>query len=561
MEFPLVGGCLTDDPPISTAPFVLFSENFRWRRGLPEVAGLSAPLCDGQGRPVRFGSFEGAKLGLYTDDQHFFIGSGADLYSMDLASGTTYRSTSLMASPGPWFFAGDQDAIYGRASSFGNDQLQIIDRTTLVPTTMTSAPKGGVGGGIISNLFVLAGCSEWTADGEVVGKKNMVRWSARRDEAPGSGDAINGPFGLQDWDPSAGFTSAGQLELDDCKGVIGAGVTSLGFMVWSDRNTHVFTPVQGVYVFQEQLLAPRSLLAQGAWCEMNGAVYWYDEHRVLNVYDGGNVRQIENPARGMTANRIPLSGQDPRVTLAPFNETGELVLSWTEGDGSRRQLVYNTIEDLWYAWALDREGFYSCQNGFSSMLGVSPGGGIYVHGLWPKDISEYIYGRDDEISRAATPYRAPVVELPDPLPDIPTPIDPAVGGSLVAGSVGLAPVEPIDCWLATSFLVDSNPNRTSLKAGSIVLSHTAAPVDGAPADFDSVPEGRNEFRVTLIGYDTAGVAAKVQHENTATFPVGAEGADLRIGGRAVRSVIELRGAVWHVRLGSLFLDPDRRSRR
>jgi hypothetical protein len=301
------------------------------------------------------------------------------------------------------------------------------------------------------------------------------------------------------WTPTD-LNLSGELQLEGGSRIVGGGVTGFGVIAWTDRRmallTETFDPDS---VFQRRYVdGGRGMMANLAWTEADGQVFWYDENRVLNVFDGGRPRQIENPLKYATIERIN-DRQMARAYLVPNPEYGEIILHYPTGnaDNPDRQLVYNYVHDCWDLWAFDRTG-WSQRFGVIHNLGVDPDGKVYQHDL---DVS------------LGAPW------IPSPIPFGPSP-----------KTVDADEVFPYSFLLDTNLITLEDPTDEGWHGTRVMIDHLPMSPDGVADTFD----------VTLTGYGEPTLTSPSPITETQTYTAGGPPMDFRVGGKAVMVRIAAR---------------------
>jgi hypothetical protein len=525
MIIELAGGCRSDDAPVGPQPFVLYSENLRWRGKQPETIGLQARIRDLlTSNPIVLPPPSRPFMAIFHDRQYIVLaGDTLQVHLLDWETGAlTTIETPEAGLSGAWWFVANETHIIGARACLGHTgRVYAIERATLDAQVLPNSPYGALGGGIVAGTLFLAGAVSF-APGPNAPAELTVRWSARRtDASSNTAEPTEGPFGFEDWTPSDVNASGEQL-LERGTQIIGGGASSFGGMVWTDRAAYLFTPRADVYTFTEREIAERGLLANQAWCEADGRVWWYDQARALNVFDGGSVSQIPNPLRMASVEQIdPVALRD--LYLTPNTGHGEVILGYRDIYGALRQLVYNYRENAWYPWRLNRIGMED-RFGPRPSIGVTPLGELMFDDLSAALDEGYLRGQPA-----------------DPFPATPTG---QVTGLLPVGSNLL--VEPFEIVLSTSIISAPEPTETGVRNMNAVLSHTYA---SPPA---SEPLGTEYIEMRIDSYDEAARDPTLVHSDIQQIRVGSHGADFRGGGRAMR--IFLRATLSSfVRFGALFL--------
>ncbi len=123
-------------------------------------------------------------------------------------------------------------------------------------------------------------------------------------------------------------------------------------MVWTNKATTLLSPLKNTQVYNPRVLSERGLLDTGTWTILDTHVWWYDNSRILNVYDGGTPRRMVNPLH--TASTERLARETDTAVLVANHEYMEVLLHYYDFNNVRRQLVYNNAEGSWYPFRIDR---------------------------------------------------------------------------------------------------------------------------------------------------------------------------------------------------------------
>ena len=524
-------GVTNDRPPLSDQPFLWRANNIRVRAGYPETIGLIGPVRDyDAGGGASFGTqinLPGA--GIYRKIFHtpaagigqIIAGSNTNLTGLQAdpaatpATGVRFETVDLtpvslpaandtvtspsvgrVEIPPVWWFDDQDDLVVGARADVVGDGVYVWDRTfnpaggdefvALTPDpnplggAATAIPVGAVAGGIINRTLVLLGCSEENAGSpgtaEPATRFMTYRWCDK------------GAFGQ--W-TSADTTSAGGDKLEGGSRIVGGGIVGFGVVIWTDKRMAVLRETFDTNVFDRDYIdGGRGLLANNAWCEADGRVWWLDEHRTLNVYDGGRPRQIVNTNKVASVERL----EDPqvsRIDLVANQEFGEIIISYPEGnsDNPDKQLVYNYIHDVWYPWSIARTAWTGRVGSLRSMT-IDTNGDLFQHDL--------------------------DVPLGPPWGDPITPTAPLADDDVIEYSWS---------W-STNLISQPDPTLMSWESSRVVLDYIPQPVTAARND---------TFTVSMTGYDATAVTSPVETD-TQTFG-GADNVsegDYRVGGKAIQ---------------------------
>lgn len=451
-------GFRTDMPPCASEPFWFYGENIRFKEGVPETIGLFAKLLNTtSGLQVQI-ALGGGTAEFYADKSVIIVGHGNTLTTVNYETGATADYTITPAeSEGRWWFAPIEDTIIAARGSL-NATVWAIDRATMGITALPNAPTGAIAGGVLGGILILAG----TLSIGGVENKLIVRWSARRSD-PSSSGTPSGPFGFEDWTVSD-LNSAGEVPLEEGSTIVGGGVTELGFIVWTDTHTVLLTPRTDTYVFTDTKVSSRGLLANRAWIEADGRVWWYDQTMTLNVLDGGAAQQVPCTMRKVSVEMIDASNLD-RCYMSTNLENSELILHYPDQSGDMRELVYNYGEDAWYPWSIDRLAFTDA-HGERPMIGIDSDGYLWNHNL-----------RETTPEATFWPSNDIWMEPGDPLPGG----APSAPGPTISATP--AP-EPYSFFLMTNRMSGENAALDSLRSRTVVIpfNDAVAPVTGEDGD-------------------------------------------------------------------------------
>lgn len=509
MLFSLKPGLTIDMPPVSAGPRVWRGFNLRARLGQVESVGLHGPLKKVDGSQVILpgpGTYRTAFTSPSVITGQILFGSNEKVTLVDYdpastpATGTRWRvgditpaalasandllpdpSTGRVEIPPVWWFADQDDVIVGGRANVTGDPAYVWDRQAANPMTpLAGSPTGAVGGGILNRILILLGCTSFTDPDP---RRFMtIRWSDR--------------FNFEEWTPSDTNVS-GELQLEGGSRIVGGGVTGFGVIAWTDKRmallTETFDPDS---VFQRRYVdGGRGMMANLAWTEVDGQVFWFDEARTLNVFDGGRPRQIENPIKYATIERID-DRQMARAYLVSNPEYGEIILHYPAGnaDNPDRQLVYNYIHECWDVWRFNRTG-WAPRYGVIHNLGVDPTGKVFQHDL---DISM----REPYIPNPATYGASPRAET-------------------------AADVVAYDFLLDTNLISAESATDESWSATRVMVDH----IPIAPAGVS------DKLVVTLTGYGEPTLTALLNAE-AQDYPSGGPPVDFRVAGKALMLRVE-----------------------
>jgi hypothetical protein len=543
---------VTSDIPWAT-PFGAMKANrglnMRWRNGAMETLGFHGALRDISGAAVTVPVISGVPArALYTAQ----YGSGIQILAgglnridlIDVNSsmppgdtrykitqlGTTLTPTASDALPNPtlkrivipptWWFSEQMNTIVGMRAGV-NEPVRFWDRNPAnafvsIPayapgdpagTPSLLAPSKAVGGAIFNGVLILFGCDpQFGAPGDEL---MTVRWSNR--------------LNFSMWDATIDIDQvtlqanrSGGLTLERGSRIVGGGFTTFGPMAWTDKAAVLFTEVDDIaLVFARTYIDGGSgLLANRAWCDAGGQVFWLDESRTLNVFDGSRPRAITNPMRKGTIDRVNEIGA-ARIYMTPNPEYGEIIISYP-ADGStecNRQIVYNYVEDAWSIWGLSRTHWFPRQ-GLQEAVAIAPNGVVYAHDIGPS---------------------VPNVYLPDNLPPLPP------NGSTieVTGVIGASNIEAITGFVEFGPMVTNEAAAETFDGVSLFLAWLASPAFGAEGD---------TIDVAVVGYADGDVSDPAFHE-TLAWEQGDTRKKYRVSGRSLAIRISFTDIKTVYRLG------------
>jgi hypothetical protein len=505
-------GYKTDFPPLNSQPFWFYGENVRFRMGGPETIGLFTKAFNRlTGDLITFPGIQPSAT-LYGDANFLALGGNGEVTIIKWETGE--RVTIPMPEVGDfgrwWFAATETEIICGRANLSG--KTYVINRSSLTAQILPNAPPGGMGGGIVSGILIKAGTDGFGGDDP----RMIVRWSARRTDPSSSGGPA-GPFGFEDWTPSD-VNASGEFLLDEGSEIRGGGSTQFGFLAWTDTRAILLAPRNDLYVFTKSVISLRGLLTSHTWVESDGRVWWFDQTRTLNVFDGGGARQVVCPMRHISTENI----QDSDISLCFMSsdaEQGEIILHYPDSTGFFRELVYNYMEDAWYAFALDRISLTDA-HGDRPSVGIDRSGQVYFY-----DIREALL---------------PSITAPYPGAGPPSSTSPYVGAP------GMT--EPYSFYLMTNWIAPQDATLESLRTRNVVVSHTRAQVPG-----DDTATDKLKLAVQSYGQMDLNEAPVVDFDER---PVGQMLRELRAGGKAVQFILSASDIRTHLRFDPLDVEAD-----
>jgi hypothetical protein len=501
-------GYRTDAPPISATPFWFFGENVRFRQGVPETIGLFNKLLNSEDEHARVLLTNGVG-DFYADKDLVLVGSGTKITVVDWAGQSTLElDLPDVGATGRWWFTSTERTILAGRSNF-TGKTYTIDRATLNVSILPNAPDGGVGAGIVNQIFIKAGTAGVAGDGP----KLVVRWSARRTD-PSSGDPVTGPFGFEDWTPSD-LNSSGEFLLEDGSECIAATATPFGFVVWTDTRTYLLQARNDTYVFTLSKIAQRGILSPKAFGQADGRLFWWDASRMLNVFDGGSVRQVPNTMRHASVDRMDDDDVFDRCAVSVSPEYGEIILHYPDATFGIRELVYNYLEDCWYVFNLDRVAMTDAQ-GERAAIGIDSEGFLYFY-----DVREAL-----AYNLTNPPFAAP----PGP------------------SALDREP-EPFDFFLMTNHISAVNAVLQSLRTRNVSVSYTVAVVTTDP------PLVADTLSVGIRSWGTMDLrdAGVFDYQSQ---PLGEQVFPMRAGGKRMQFVIYGQGFRSLIRLGEIDIEGE-----
>jgi hypothetical protein len=363
-------GLFTDRPPVSGSPFYRWGYNIRFRMGLLETIGLHGKVLDVAGSQlvlpggvirklyvtpssergqILAGSYDTVTAIEYDDNST--PGTGTRWKTADVTPAALAPTNDVVTDPAAgrieippvWWFADQDDLVVGSRANVTGEPAYAWDRgftSTFVP--LANSPTGAVAGGIIGRILVLLGCTSFTDPDP--NRFMVIRWSDR--------------YNFETWTPSD-INLSGELLLEGGSRIIGGGVVGKGVIAWTDKRMALLTETGDPdSVFARRYIdGGRGLLCNNGWCEADGLIWWMDEQRVLNVWDGGRPTQVINPLRLATVERVD-DAQLSRAYMVPNPEFGEVIFWYPDPDDPAgllwTGLVYSYADQAWSIWRFDR---------------------------------------------------------------------------------------------------------------------------------------------------------------------------------------------------------------
>jgi hypothetical protein len=520
-------GIMLDLPAVSPAPYWRWGYNVRSRMGLMETLGLFGPLRTAAGAHItlpgtdKYRSIKAVpspsqgqiiaasanKVMALQYDPGSIPGTGTRWLPHDITPAALPVVTDVVSDPGVgrieippvWWVAEQEDiVVIGRSNDAGTGVF-VWDRVaTSVATAISGAPQGAVAGAIIGRILVLMGCQSFTdPDPE---RFMTIRWSDR--------------FDFSEWTPSD-INISGEMQLEGGSRIMGGGVVGKGILAWTDTRMALLTETGDPdSVFARRYVdGARGLMANRAWCEADGQVWWFDETRNLNVWDGGAPTQIENPLRLGTIERVR-DATIARAYMVANPEYSEVILWLGMADPNIPDtgLVYNYADKTWYPWRLSRTA-WSSRVGSIRNLGIDE-----LNRVWQHDLD----------SGMASPW------LPAGLPPV-TGYDP------------LSDVAEYSWHLETCLVTTDNPEQQAYHVTRYLCDHLPSPATSHDTD---------TFDITVTGYGEATLDSAT-YTDTQTIAMGQPQADFRVGGKGVVVTVAGEGAtVWRFGKTTSITQPD-----
>lgn len=506
-------GLQTNRPLLSPQPFWRGGVNVRFWDGAAETIGLFGPLRGVDGNQI---TLPGADLyrSLFTTPSpttgQLLAGSASELYLMEFDPGSStpgapprwalfdvapYGMTAetdaltdppaaRVAIPPVWWFADQDDVVVGSRANVALEPCYAWDRDNAGEfEPLANSPLGAVGGAIVNRILVLLGCTSFTDPDPL--RFMTIRWSDR--------------FNFEDWTPSD-VNVSGELQLEGGSRIVGGGYTSFGVVAWTDKRMAVLNETGDPdEVFARRYVdGGRGLLANRAWCEADGIVWWLDATHTLNAYDGGRPRQLVNPLRYFTTERVS-DVAAARIYLEPNPDYNEVIIHFPTGtadDNPDAQVVFNYEMNAWYYWQLPRVAWRE-RFGIIPNLAIDHDNKVYRHDL-------------------DNPFSAPWSRV--------DPLDAARWQLPAADSLPVAAdVTAYDFILTSNLITEGAPASRRTNAAKIVFDHIPSAASGvSPAD---------SLSVSMVAFGKPSYSA-TQKVDTRTLEQGQGEIDFRTGGKA-----------------------------
>lgn len=526
--FTMPSGLMLDQPVLSPNPYWRWGVNVRSRMGMVETLGLFGPLRNAAGThlqlpganphrsikaipsPAQGQMIAGSvtHVAALQFDPGSIPGTGTRWLIHPITPAGLPPINDTVSDPGVgrielppvWWWAEQEDIVVGARSNDTAGGVYVWNRAVASPmTALANAPKGAVGGGIVGRILVLLGAEGIATTGS--GRVMTVRWSDR--------------FDFTQWTPSD-INVSGELQLEGGSRIMGGGVVAQGIVAWTDTRMALLTETGDPdSVFARRYIdGARGLMANRSWCEADGRVWWFDETRTLNVWDGGAPQQIENPLRLGTVERMT-DRAVARAFMVPNPEANEITL-WiglTDPDNPDTALVYNIADKAWTVWRLPRRG-WAPRVGAIRSIGVD-----HANRLWQHDL-------DAGMGEAWLPVDIPPV---------------------AGGFNPLADVATYSWKLESNLIVTEEPEQLAQRMTRHLMDHLPCPAPG---------HGTDKFRVTVRGYGEPRIDAET-FDDWQDIDMGQVQADFRVGGKAIQLIVEGTGAtVWRFGASSSITAPE-----
>jgi hypothetical protein len=392
-----------------------------------------------------------------------------------------------------WFYLVDGDRIFA-ARSDADEEPWYWDRNLGSNLVQLAAdtPSKAVAGAISDGILVLMGCDAFDP---LVDNRMTIRWADR--------------YNWEEWEPTP-TTTAGEYQVSNGSRIMGGGLSSHGVVAWTDTSMYLLESVGDIdTVFSlEDVSSSHGLLANHAWTETEGVIYWVDQHRKLCKYSGGRVDVIVNPIKLATLERVDDTGL-PRIYMSSNVEYTEVLTFFpaSVNDEPNRALDFNYKDDAWSLWALARTA-WTPRAGAQDVLGIAPDGTVYAQDL---DVS------------LPSSNIAPLSSLP------------AVA---LSGVPSANNVEPFDWEIWTSLVNSGSPAWETHGFNRVAVATLNSSATGAEAD---------TWELTARSYQNMQVSDEYMQElysfsnEQSIQDIRTEGRSLQLGfsGRAVKTVTRI----------------------
>ena len=512
---------LFNDNPVVNGPEIIWQLgiNIRWRAGLMETIGLHTPVFDINRDPIvlSVGAAPYRKIYLSaTQSEGQMIFGSVDTVAVVTpeatstpATGTRWRvsditpvgllpAVDIVADPSfgrveippVWWFDDDDDVVVGSRANVLNEPCHAWDRVVGGPfVPLANSPTGAVGGGILNRILILLGTTSFTDPDPQ--RFMTIRWSDR--------------FNFEDWTPTD-VNVSGELQLEGGSRIVGGGVTNFGVVAWTDKRMALLTENGDPNsVFTRRYIdGAKGMIANNAWCEADGRVWWISADRTLSVFDGGRPRQIVNPLKAATFENISPS-DFARVYLVDNEEFGEIHMWFSSEDGGEPNtfLIYSYIMDCWSLGRFLRTA-YTRRFGVIPSVGIDEVGQIYFH-----DIDAGI----------AAPFLSPA------------PGTTAAIGNLFP-SIRALPTDVLPySWTAQSGLTTTGDvTRSTMMGTRLMIDHIPLPSDTGQDDV--IVATLNGHGEAVLNYDPASLTT-----DTRDIAQGTNSVDMRVSGKGIQLVL------------------------
>jgi hypothetical protein len=520
-------GLMLDKPALGPQAYWRWGVNIRTRMGLMETLGLFGPLRTAAGAHItlpgadRYRTLKAipapgigqiiaasvSSVQVLQYDPASIPGTGTRWLPHDITPAGLPALADVVSNPGVgrietppvWWVAEQEDiVVMGRATDMGAGPY-VWNRDPATPATLIpGAPMGAVAGGIIGRILVLLGCQSFTDPDPA--RFMTIRWSNRYDFAM--------------WTPSD-INVSGEMQLEGGSRIMGGGIVGKGVVAWTDSRMAILTETGDPdSVFARRYVdGARGLMSNNAWIEADGQVWWYDETRNLNVWDGGAPVQIDNPLRLGTIERVS-DAAIARAYMSANPEFSEVILHIGMSDPNlpETQLVFNYTDKTWTFWNLTRTA-WAQRVGAIRNLGIDEANRVWQHDL---------------DSGLVAPW------LPDGLPPI-------------TGFNPLSDVTPYSWHMETNLITADDPEKQAYHVTRYLLDHLPSPAVGHLTD---------TFTVDVDAYGEASLTAEITHD-WQDIGMGQPQADFRVGGKAVKVTVSGAGAtVWRFGASASIMGAD-----